>query len=97
MKLSDFIAETVAEISKGVRQAREAEVFPWIAPGHVENKPVWKAKDIQFDIAVTEASGGKGGISVVGFGNIGGETRTETVNRISFSLPVYFEGIGGPD
>jgi hypothetical protein len=74
-----------------------------IAPGFdYEHRPIVKPRFIDFDIATTvaETSNASGGcdakISVVGVGiSFGGErgvtANQESVSRVKFQVPVYFE------
>ena len=97
MELDTFIEETLNNIARGVRNARSKQNSPWIAPGHVEDKPVWKAQNVEFDVAVTTSTGADGGIKILGVGSAGADHRNEHIQKIKFSIPVYFEAIGGPD
>ena len=96
MKLSDFISQTLAEVSAGVLKAQSERANSWIAPGHVEGQPVWAPQLVEFDVAVTDATSGEAGISVLSVGKVGGSHSREQVGRVRFSIPVYFEGLGGP-
>jgi hypothetical protein len=99
MDLSEFVAETISEIQKGVQLAIERTKD---MSGAIN--PVWgTANDISeahrqmvtFDVAVTisEVAGSRaeGGLRVLGIG-VGGElqegTQNSRVSRIQFTIPI---------
>jgi hypothetical protein len=101
MKLSEFVADTLVEVMRGVQTAQAQ----WSETG---NKgfinPVWggydqgpkNIREVQFDVAVTateEATGtGKAGIKVLGIAELGADGErsrsTSSVSRIAFSIPI---------
>ncbi|WP_297780677.1 trypco2 family protein [uncultured Roseovarius sp.] len=93
MDLSEFVAETLVEIEKGVRSARSQSTGPWIALGNVGMQPVWGAEKVTFEVAVTTSAEGGGGIKVFSFGEVKGGVSREAVNRITFNVPVFFNSI----
>lgn len=101
MNLSDFVSDTLVEIMTGVVSAQKR----WGEggeKGHIN--PLWggytdgakSIREVNFDVAVTvsdsESGDAKGGIKVLGIGEIGATTKGETVNsrvsRIAFSVPI---------
>ena len=63
----------------------------WIAPGYVDGEKVFGAQLVSFEINVTVAKEGSGGIQVLSLGDIGGKASSEHTNKISFSVPIYFQ------
>lgn len=96
MKLSDFVSSTLTELQKGVQKAKK-ESGVWVAPGLVADQQVWSEQLVAFDVAVVSSADGGGEISVWGMGKLKGGTTSQSTNRISFSVPVYFQAIGSGD
>ena len=90
MKLDEFVKQTLLDITNGVAQA-QAEAKLWIAPGKVEGKPNNTPQMVSFEVAVTVNKEGSGGISVWSLGELKGAASSESINRISFEVPVYFQ------
>lgn len=90
MKLADYVKQTLLDITNGV-SASKKESSLWIAPGHVDGEKVFAAQLINFDIAVTVSKEGGGGIQVWSFGELNAKGSAEHSNRISFSVPIYFQ------
>lgn len=89
MKLDEFIKQALLDITNGVAAAQE-ETQLFIAPGIVEGEKKTEGQSVVFEVAVTLNSSGGGGISVFSMGDLKGGISKETVNRISFEVPVYF-------
>ncbi len=89
MKLDEFVKQALLDITNGVADAQE-ETKLFIAPGIVEGEKITEGQSVVFEIAVTLNSSGGGGISVFSMGEAKGEFSKETINRISFEVPVYF-------
>jgi hypothetical protein len=90
VKLDEFVKQTLLDITNGVAQA-QAEAKLWIAPGMVEGEPRNTPQMVSFEIAVTVNKEGSGGVSVWSIGELKGGASSESVNRISFVVPVYFQ------
>lgn len=90
MKLDEFVKQTLLDITNGVAQA-QAEAKLWIAPGKVEGEPRITPQMVSFEVAVTVNKEGSGGVSVWSVGEVKGGASSESVNRISFEVPVYFQ------
>ena len=90
MKLDEFVKQTLLDITNAVADA-QAESKLYIAPGTVEGQKVVSPQSVQFDIAVTTNKEGGGGISILSFGEAKASLSSEVSNRISFSVPVYFQ------
>ncbi len=90
MKLDEYVKQTLLDISNGV-SAAQLQSPHWIAPGHVEGKKQISPQLVTFDIAVTVSKEGGGGIQVWSFGDLKASGSSEQINRISFSVPVYFQ------
>ena len=90
MKLEEFVKQTLLDITNGVAQA-QAEAKLWIAPGKVEGEPKLTPQMVSFEVAVTVNKEGSGGISVWSLGELKGAASSESLNRISFEVPVYFQ------
>jgi len=106
MELKDFVSETLKQIIEGVKAAQEqtgqmgGKVSPSLIAnpdlvGVVTEKQQQPVQMVEFDVAVTEATGkgSKAGIGVF-FGAIGagaqGESQSSStaMNRIKFSVPL---------
>lgn len=90
MRLDEFVKQTLLDITNGVARA-QSEAKLWIAPGKVEGEPVNSPQMVSFEVAVTVSKEGSGGVSVWSIGEMKGGASTESVNRISFEIPVYFQ------
>ena len=91
MKLDDYIKQTLLDITKGVAAAQK-ETSLWIAPGYFNGEKVSVPQLVSFDIAVVVNKEGSGGIQVWSFGEAKAKGSFEQSNRISFSVPIYFQG-----
>ena len=90
MKLDEFVKQTLIDITNGVAEA-QSKAKLWIAPGMVEGEPKISPQMVTFEVAVTVNKEGSGGISVWSIGELKGGASSESVNRISFEVPVYFQ------
>jgi hypothetical protein len=90
MKIEDYVKQTLLDITNGVAAAQQ-ETKLYIAPGHVENVKLTEPQFVTFEIAVTVNKGAGGGISVWSIGDAKASASSETTNRISFQVPVYFQ------
>ena len=90
MKLEEFVKQTLLDITNGVAEAQKTARL-WIAPGMVEGEPKLMPQMVSFEIVVTVSKEGGGGISVWSFGDIKGSASSESHNKISFEVPVYFQ------
>ena len=100
MELSKFVEESLKQILKGVKQAQTAENGENInAEGAnvPDGKNVYSAGTfgtftiVEFDIAVSAETSGKGGANLQVFGvgfEGGGEHKAGHANRIGFAIPV---------
>lgn len=98
MQLDQFVRDSLVQIMKATDDAKSmaaqfhASVIPQSGDRYAtHNEP------IHFDVAVTvgesTTSEGGGGIKVVGIsvgGSVNGESTTQVVSRISFSIPIGF-------
>ena len=96
MDLRTFVHRTIADIMSGVDDARR-EFGVAVAPGVVNGKPVYEARTVDFEIAITSSSDGSGGVKVVAIADVSGSVKQESMNRISFSVPVYFNQMENPN
>lgn len=90
MKLKDFVKQTLVDITNGVSEAQQGAPL-WIAPGRVEGEIVTSPQMVFFEVAVTTNTEGSGEISVWSAIKAKAEGTVENVNKISFSVPVYFQ------
>lgn len=90
MKLDEFVKQALLDITNGVAAAQE-ETKLFIAPGYVEGKAMQASQLVKFEVAVTMNASGGGGITVFSMGEAKGEVSRETVNRLSFDVPVYLQ------
>jgi hypothetical protein len=89
MKLDEFVKQTFLDITNGVVEAqKESRLF--IAPGYVNGKRIEEAHDVKFEISVTVATGGGGGIKILTFGELKAEGKSEATNKLTFEFPIYF-------
>jgi hypothetical protein len=89
VKLDEFVKQALLDITNGVAAAQE-ETLLFIAPGVVEGETQKGGQSVNFEVAVTLNSSGGGGITVFSMGELKGELSKETINRISFEVPVFF-------
>lgn len=104
MELDEFITKTITGIIKGVNDSMEfaktqnAVVNP-LYQNVVTGVHASKTNIIEFDIAVTisneQSSGIKGGIKILAFASLNGNTSdkgiNETISRIKFTVPIVLE------
>ena len=90
MKLKDFVSQTLLDITNGVEEAQKRSPH-WIAPGFVEGEKVVSPQLVAFDILVTVNKEAGGGIQVWSLGDLSAKGNSEQSNRMSFSVPVYFQ------
>jgi len=90
MKLDEYIKQSLLDISRGVSAAKEGSSL-WIAPGYVDGQKVFSEQLINFEIAVTVNKEGGGGIQVWSLGELSAKANSEHINRLSFSVPIYFQ------
>lgn len=91
MKLDQYIEQTLVDIAKGVAEARNRAAVS-IAPGYVDGKNVAVVQMIKFEISVTVEKEGSSGISVLSFGDIKDKIDSTHINKLTFDVPIYFEG-----
>lgn len=102
MELDEFVHNSLVQIMKGIKSAQnewgaetsgDGVINPaWDGPDDFKNR----TQNVNFDVAVTAASktegGGSGGIKVVALIDISGKAshsiESNTVSRISFSIPI---------
>jgi hypothetical protein len=87
--LEEYITETFVSITKGVAQAQE-DALLYIAPGYVNGVRQDEAQNVRIEVATTINNDGGGKISVVGIAKMGGKIASESVNRVTFDVPVHF-------
>jgi len=92
MKLDEFVKQTLLDITNAVYEAKN-ESFISIAPGRFMGEIIPEPQMVNFEVAVTTSKEGKAGISVWSAANTQGSLSSEHVNKISFSVPIYFQGI----
>jgi hypothetical protein len=90
MKLDDYVNGTLMEITNGVAAAQE-EALLYIAPGYVNGIKQEEAQMVAFEVGLTVSKEMGGGISVFSIGDAKAGASSEQVNRVSFSIPVYFQ------
>jgi hypothetical protein len=109
MDLKDFVKQALVDITSAVEEAKDLSPVS-IAPGYLTTNKgratITDPQFIEFDVATTvveaNSTSGSGGakISVVGVGiSIGGErgatANHESVSRVKFQIPVYFQARTG--
>ena len=90
MELEEFVKRTILDITNGVYEARQSAHLA-IAPGSIEGKSIVQPQMIDFEVAVTTTKEGSGGISVWSVAEAKGTLSSEHINKISFSVPVFFQ------
>lgn len=89
MLLKDYIKQTLLDITQAVGEARR-EACLCIAPGRFNDKEQNDPSMVAFEIAVTVSKDGGGKIEIFSVVATGGNYSTESFNKVSFSVPVYF-------
>ena len=95
MHLEEFVRRTLLDITNAVYEARRLAHLA-IAPGYVEGSAILEPQMIHFEVAVTISTEGGGSISVWSIGDAKGQRSSQNVNKISFSVPVYFQAPNPP-
>ncbi|WP_148259293.1 hypothetical protein [Polymorphum gilvum] len=90
MKLKDYVKQTLLDICAGVSEAKEASEV-WIAPGYVDGKRVASAQLVTFEINTKINKEGGAGIEVWSTADLKASGASEHTNKISFSVPIFFE------
>ena len=90
MKLEEYVRQTLLDITQGVATA-QSQAPVHIAPGNVEAVVQLEPQMINFEIGITVMKEGAGGLKVFSVGELNAGASSETVNRISFAVPVYFQ------
>ncbi|MFQ5563839.1 MAG: hypothetical protein ACE5FO_09765 [Parvularculaceae bacterium] len=90
MKLHDFVEKTLLEITCGVIAAQKKSSI-WIAPGRVEGEVEKSPSLVNFEVVVTTSAEGSGQINILSLADAGAKSSTQHMNKISFSVPVYFQ------
>jgi hypothetical protein len=90
MKLDEYVKQTLLDITNGVAAAQKESLI-WIAPGNIESKKDLTPQLIAFEVAVTLSKEGGEGIHVWSLGELSAKGNAEHSNKISFSVPVYFQ------
>jgi hypothetical protein len=94
MKLKDYVKQTLLDITDAVAEAKK-ESSLWIAPGYVDGKRVAAPQLISFEVNTKTNKEGGGGIEVWSFADMKASASSELTNKISFSVPVFFEAPKG--
>ncbi|WP_306148749.1 MULTISPECIES: hypothetical protein [unclassified Roseibium] len=89
MNLDEFVKRSLLAVTKGVVDAQEESLL-FIAPGHINGKRIEKAHEVKFEVSVTVSAEGGGGIQVLSFGELKAGAKTESTNKLTFEVPVYF-------
>ena len=90
MKIDEYVAQTLIDISKGVARAKK-EALVGIAPGYVDGEKVFKEQLVTFEIVTTVSHEGGGSVSVLSLADLKAGSNIEKTNKISFSVPVFFQ------
>ena len=90
MKIDEFVSQTLIEISKGVVRAKK-DALVGIAPGYVDGERVFSEQLVTFEIVVTVSKEAGGSINVLSLADIKAGGNIEHTNRVSFSVPVFFQ------
>lgn len=79
MKVDEYIAQTLIDISKGV------------ASGYIDGEKAFKKQLVSFETITTVTHEGGGSIQVLSLADLKAGTNIEKTNKISFSVPVFFQ------
>ena len=90
MKIDQYVAQTLIDISKGVQKAKE-QARVGIAPGYVDGVKVFTEQLVQFEIVTSVSKEVDGGINVLSIADIKAGGNVENTNRITFAVPVFFQ------
>ena len=91
MKLDEYVKQTLLDITNGVLAAKR-ESSLWIAPGYFNGEKVSDPQLVSFEVVVTTSKEAGGGIQVWSLGDAKAKGISEHRNRISFTVPIYFQG-----
>ncbi|MFB9947752.1 hypothetical protein ACFFP0_02780 [Rhizobium puerariae] len=89
MKLDEFVKQTLLDITNGVVQAQN-EALLFIAPGTVEGEVVKQPQNVKFEVTVSVSKEVGGGIKVFTLGDAKAQGKSESTNKLTFEVPVYF-------
>ena len=89
--IKDFVRDTLLQIVEGVDEARERSKIT-IAPSFVDGILQNEGSQVRFDLAITTSREADGGIKVLNLADLGGSVRSESLNRVQFEVPVWFQG-----
>lgn len=87
MKLDEFVKQTLLDITNGVVAAQQASKL-WIAPGYMNGNITEEAQDAKFEVSVTVAADGGGGIKILSFGELNAGGKSESTNKLMFEVPI---------
>ncbi len=88
MKLNEFVKQTLLDITKGVVDAQKESLL-FIAPGYMNGKRIEKEHEVKFEITVSVAAEGGGGIKVLSLGELKAGGKAESTNKLTFEVPIY--------
>jgi len=88
MELRRFIEQSIEEIVEGVR-ASAAKYGAVVAPGRIEDSPIYTERLIHFDVTVAIEEEGGGRLRVPTIAELGGDVRHARTHRVSFDVPVH--------
>lgn len=89
--IKDFVRDALLQIVGGVDEARE-QTDVSIAPSVVEGELQTDASQVRFELSITTSKEVEGGLKVMSLADFGGAARFESLNRVSFDVPVWFHG-----
>ena len=89
MLLKDYVKQTLLDITQGVADAR-SEACLCIAPGYFHDVAQTDPSMVTFEVAISVSKDDKGKIEIVSFAVAEGNYSTESYNKVSFSVPVFF-------
>jgi hypothetical protein len=90
VNIEDYVSKTLIDISKGVEKAKR-EALVGIAPGYVDGEKVFGEQLVNFEIVVTVSKDAGGSLKVLSLADIKAGANVEHTNRVSFSVPVFFQ------
>jgi hypothetical protein len=91
ISIQEFVRDALLQIVKGVDEARDQTDIS-IAPSFVEGNLQKLGNSVHFDLSITISKDAKGGLKVANIVEVGGTASSMTLNRVSFDVPVWFQG-----
>ena len=90
MKLKNFITSALLERTEGIVDAQKRSQLQF-THGTVEGKKATDPQMLKIDLQVATSGIGGGSIDVLGLGQLGAKVTAESIQAVTFEIPVYFD------